>query len=233
MSRSNTLLLPALITLTLGSAVSGARAETSLDPELKPYLAKYGLPALAAAVVKDGKIFVAGAVGTRRAGAEVPVMINDRFHLGSDTKAMTALLAAMLIEEGKLRWDSTVGEVFPELAKEMDTKLRGVTLVQLLSHTSGIPSDNKTFEDLLNKAMLQDGNLDAMRYWLVKQWVKVPLEGEPGKKFAYSNMGYTLVGAIIERAGGEDVGRADHGARLHSAGSEDGGLELPGLAGPD
>jgi CubicO group peptidase (beta-lactamase class C family) len=203
MSRSNALLLPTLITLTLGSALSGARAETSLDPELKPYLAKYGLPALAAAIVKDGKLFAAGAVGTRRAGAEVPVTINDRFHLGSDTKAMTALLAAMLAEEGKLRWDSTVGEVFPELAKEMDAKLRGVTLVQLLSHTSGIPSDNKTVEDLLGKAMLQEGNLDEMRYWLVKQWVKVSHEGEPGKKFAYSNMGYTLAGAIIERAGGK------------------------------
>jgi CubicO group peptidase (beta-lactamase class C family) len=203
MSPRNALLLPTLITLTLGSAVCGARAQTSLDTELKPYLAKYRLPALAAAVVKDGKIFAQGAVGTRRAGAEVPVTINDRFHLGSDTKAMTALLAAMLVEQGKLQWDSTVAEVFPELAKEMDARLRGVTLVQLLSHTSGIPSDNKTFEDLLGRAMLQDGNLDDMRYWLVKQWVKLPLEGEPGKKFAYANMGYTLAGAIIERAGGK------------------------------
>jgi len=203
MSRSNALLVLTLITLTLDSALSGVRAETSLDTELKPYLAKYGLPALAAVVVKDGENFAAGAVGTRRAGAEIPVTINDRFHLGSDTKAMTALLAAMLVEEKKLRWDSTVGEVFPELAKEMDAGLRGVTLVQLLSHTSGIPSDNKTFEDLLGKAMLQDGNLDEIRYWLVKQWVKVPLEGEPGKKFAYANMGYTLAGAIIERAGGK------------------------------
>lgn len=203
MSRSKVLPLLTCISLTLGSALSAARAETSLDTELKPYLAKYGLPALAAAVVKDGKILAAGAVGTRRAGAELPVTIHDRFHLGSDTKAMTALLAAMLVEEGKLRWDSTVGEVFPELAKEMDAKLRGVTLVQLLSHSSGIPSDNKTSDDLMSKAMLQDGNLDEMRYWLVKRWVKVPLEGEPGKKFAYSNMGYTLAGAIIERIGGK------------------------------
>ena len=45
--------------------------------------------------------------------------VNDRFHLGSDTKAMTALLAAMLVEEGKIRWNSTMLEVFPELAAKM------------------------------------------------------------------------------------------------------------------
>jgi CubicO group peptidase (beta-lactamase class C family) len=200
---NNLLLRPALSALVLCWAAAGASAQTSLDAKLKPYLAKYKLPALAAAVVKDGKVIAAGAVGTRRAGADIPVTLDDRFHLGSDTKAMTALLAAMLVEGKKLRWDSTVGQVFPELAKEMDPRLRGVTLEQLLSHTSGIPGDNEAFEDLVGKAMHRDGNLDEMRYWLVKQWVKLPLASEPGKKFAYANMGYTLVGAIIERAGGK------------------------------
>src|SRR6266849_3624218 len=76
--------------------------------------ARSELPALAAAVVKDGKIVAVGAVGTRKAGATAPVTVHDRFHLGSDTKAMTALLAAMFVEEGKLRWDTTVAAVFPE-----------------------------------------------------------------------------------------------------------------------
>ena len=58
---------------------------------------------------------------------------------------MTSLVAGMLVEEGRLRWDSPVGEVFPELAGRMDAGLRGVTLQQLLSHTSGIPSDNEAF----------------------------------------------------------------------------------------
>ena len=82
-----------------------------LDAELEPVRAKHGLPALAAAVVKDGAIVTAGAVGVRVHGTDIKVTIDDRFHLGSDTKAMTATLAAMLVEEGKLRWDSTIGEV--------------------------------------------------------------------------------------------------------------------------
>src|SRR5215212_2418790 len=106
--------------------------DVSLDPVLQPYLVRYDLPAVAAAVVRNGTVVAAGAVGTRRAGTDTPVTVSDRFHIGSDTKAMTALLAAMFVEEGRLRWDSTVGEVFPELAATMDAGLRRVTLEQLL-----------------------------------------------------------------------------------------------------
>ena len=180
-----------------------ARAQISLDAQLAPFLTRYGLPALAAAVVKGGRIVASGAVGTRKAGAKIPVTINDRFHLGSDTKAMTALLASMCVEQGKLRWDSTVADVFPELAGKMDAGLRRVTIEQLLSHTSGIPSDNKVFGNLLERSMLQDGNLDELRYWLVEQWGAQPLESVPGTNFAYANMNYVLLGAILERVSGK------------------------------
>jgi CubicO group peptidase (beta-lactamase class C family) len=194
-------LVASLVVLTLFFLPSAVKAQTSLDSMLKPYLARYDLPAIAAAVVRDGKVISAGAVGTRRAGTDIPVTTNDRFHLGSDTKAMTALLAAMLVEEGKLRWDTTIGEVFPELADKMDPGLRRVKLEQLLSHTSGIPTDNEDIVKVFLETMSQDGNLDEMRYWLVQQWSKRPLESDPGSKFAYSNMGYTILGAMIERIG--------------------------------
>jgi len=180
-----------------------AQAQTSLDSVLKPYLTKYDLPAIAAAVVKDGKIISAGAIGTRRAGVKIPVTINDRFHLGSDTKAMTALLAAMLVEEGKLRWNTTPAEVFPELADKMDAGFRRITLEQLLSHTSGVPSDNEDIGKIFVDSVTQNGNLDDLRYWMIQQWSTRPLAFEPGTKFAYSNMGYTIVGAIIERTAGK------------------------------
>jgi CubicO group peptidase (beta-lactamase class C family) len=142
-------------------------------------------------------------VGTRRAGQKISVTVNDRFHLGSDTKAMTSLLAATYVEEGKLRWESTMADVFPELTEKMDSGLKRVTLVQFLSHTSGVPSDNDTLVDLVGKAMTQDGNLDEMRYWLVKQWSTQPLASEPGTKFAYANMNYVIAGAMVERVGGK------------------------------
>jgi CubicO group peptidase (beta-lactamase class C family) len=199
MNRTQHCLFATLIALAIFFISGTAKAQTSLDSMLEPYLTQYNLPAIAAAVVKDGKVVSAGAVGTRKAGVKIPVTINDRFHLGSDTKAMTALLAAMLVEEGKFRWDTTPADIFPEFARKMDPRFRRVTLEQLLSHTSGIPTDNEDIVKIYFEGMTQDGNLDDLRYWLVQQWSKRPLESEPGTKFAYSNMGYTIIGAMIER----------------------------------
>ncbi len=199
-------LLTAPVGMVIAAAsteMAPARANTadhaSLDPILEPYLARFILPALAAAVVRDGQVVAAGAVGTRRVGARIPVAIADRFHLGSDAKAMTALLAAMLVESGRLRWNSTVGSVFPELAAAMAPDVAGIVLEQLLSHTSGIPSDNPAQDKLLEQSFAQPGNLDELRYWVVANLVKQPLQSKPGAQFAYSNLGYTLAGAIIER----------------------------------
>ncbi len=120
---------------------------------MQPYLASHGLPAFAAVVVRKGTVVAAGAVGTRRAGTDTPVTVNDRFHIGSDTKAMTSLVAATLVEEDRIGWGSTVAELFPELAGSMVAGLRGVTLEQLLSHTSGIPSDNQAFMTLIGQSL--------------------------------------------------------------------------------
>ncbi len=201
MIRRYTLTAMAAMILLLVSGTADAR--DSLDSMLRPYLARYDLPAVAAAVVREGKIVSAGAVGTRRVGENIPITINDRFHIGSDTKAMTALLVSMMVEGGKLRWNSTVAEVFPELAERMDLRLRSATLEQLLSHRSGISTDNEAIFEAYKEAMFQDGNLDNMRYWLVRQWSAKPLEFDPGTSFAYSNMGYTFVGAMIERVSGK------------------------------
>ena len=206
MRRRELLIAPAVVAI----ATAGPDAtpppviagHAALDAMLRPYLAQFGLPALAGAVVRDGRVVAAGAFGIRRVGTRIPVTIDDRFHIGSDTKAMTALLAAMLIESGKLHWDTTVGSVFPELAAAMAPDVGGVTLAQLLSHTSGIPSDNPAQDKLVEQSFAQPGNLDELRYWIVAGLVKQQLRSKPGAQFAYSNLGYTLAGAIIERIGG-------------------------------
>ena len=191
---------PGRLRLASLGATTAARAQESLDATLQPYLAKYELPALSAAVFRDGKIIAVGAVGTRRAGAAIPVTRDNRFHLGSDTKAMTSLIVAgMLVDAGQLRWDTTIAEVFPELAPKMDAKLAKVTLEQLLSHTGGIPPDDAAIEALVAKSLVQPGNLDSMRYWLIGELVQRPLAFEPGTDWTYSNMGYVIAGAILER----------------------------------
>src|SRR3954464_13541021 len=90
--------------------------------DLKELLSSFretsGLPAIAAAVMKSGKVLAAGAVGVCKAGTTTPVTLANKFHLGSDTKAMTATVAAMFVEEGKLKWDQTLADLFPERAEK-------------------------------------------------------------------------------------------------------------------
>ena len=221
------LVMPALVASGVSSVWSKEKptpASVSLNETLRPYLDSHRLPALAAAVVRGGAMLAIGAVGTRRTGTQIEVTAKDRFHIGSDTKAMTALLAATFVEQGGLRWTSTVAEIFPDMTDAMNDDLRNVTLTQLLSHTSGIPSDNDAFGDLLLRSLAQDGLiLDELRAWLVREWRMQPLASPPGTKFAYSNMGYTLAGAMLERVGRKSweeliVERVFTPLRLRSAG---------------
>jgi CubicO group peptidase (beta-lactamase class C family) len=185
----------------LASATMQAAQWQSLNQTLEPYLKEFGLPALGAAVFKDGVIIAAGVAGMRRAGQDIPVGIEDRFHLGSDTKAFTSLLAGQFVQEGKLRWDSTLAEVFPELKEKIDADFAKITLEQLLSHSSGLAADGPELIDLINRSYQQDGNMDEVRYWMVKEIAPKPLDHTRGSRFDYSNLGYTIAGAILERLG--------------------------------
>src|SRR5262249_50889061 len=125
-----------------GSAWAGASAEhTPIGALLAPIRQQHNLPALAAAVLTSRGPTDLGAVGVRKAGTDVPVTDRDEWHLGSDTKAMTATVIASLVERGKLSWDVTMERMFPEVAKSMNPEMRGVTLLELLSHRAGLPHD--------------------------------------------------------------------------------------------
>jgi CubicO group peptidase (beta-lactamase class C family) len=108
---------------------------------LEPIRQKHGLPALGAAVVKGEGLQAIGVVGVRKAGTDVPATAEDLWHLGSDTKAMTSWLIGALVEQGKLTWETTVGEMFPELAPAASPEFKRITLRELLTHRSGLPAN--------------------------------------------------------------------------------------------
>ena len=162
---------------------------------------KHNFPALAAAVVIDGKIVVANAVGFRKNGGAEKVTVDDKFHLGSVTKSMTATVAAMLVEQGKISWTTTIGEAFPELKSEIDPHYLGVTLEQLLSHRSGAPGDAPG--DLWRKAWVAKGTPAEQRLAFIRGILAREPEAKPGTKFIYSNQGYTIAGVMLEKATGK------------------------------
>lgn len=162
---------------------------------------KHNFPALAAAVVVDGKIVVTNAVGFRKNGGTEKVTVDDKFHLGSVTKSMTATVAAMLVEQGKISWTTTIGEAFPELKSEIHPDYLGVTLEQLLSHRSGAPGDAPG--DLWRKAWAANGTAAEQRLAFSKGILARKPEAKPGTKFIYSNQGYTIAGVMLEKATGK------------------------------
>jgi CubicO group peptidase (beta-lactamase class C family) len=172
----------------------------NLNDELENLRAAHGLPALAAAAVVKGEIVESGVAGVRVHGSDIKATIDDRFHLGSDTKAMTATLAGMMIEEGKLNWDSTIGQVLGADVKDINPKLAAVTLEQLLSHIGGIPTDNDEIGRLYFSSDAFNLNLWTQRLKTVAAWKDHAPETAPGAAFHYANLGYLIAGAMIEKA---------------------------------
>ena len=178
-----------------------ALAANDLGTLLETIRAKEKVPALAAVVLRGDTIVATGIVGVREAGRPERATLHDAFHLGSDTKAMTATMIARLVEQGKLRWDSTLGDVFGSAVPTMDPAWRQVTLTQLLTHRAGVSGDLSE-GGLWKRLWQQRGTLLEQRMELVRGVLARPPLHPPGTKFLYSNGGYAIAGAMAETVTG-------------------------------
>ncbi len=169
-----------------------------LDALLDPIRDEHGLPALAAGVARDGELIAVGAVGLDRFDTEAAATVNERWHIGSNGKAMTATMIARLVQRGVLSWDDTVGEVLAELEPHADWS--AVTLDQLLTHSSGIPVNPSTLW-MVRLLMSADAPPDARRRILGVVLAEPPVN-EPGTTYLYSNLGLTTAAAMAEIASG-------------------------------
>ena len=116
--------------------VTQESGDTDLAQVIESIRVEGGLPALAAAIIIDGKIYATAAVGTRKIGTENWVTVDDKFIIGSCGKTFTATLAALLVEDGRLSWNTTIRDVFPDL--KMLPEYETITIQQLLSHRAGL-----------------------------------------------------------------------------------------------
>ena len=139
-----------------------------------------------------------GVSGVRQAGGQNPVTTHDRWHLGSNTKAMTAALYARLVEQGRARWQVPVPSLFPDL--EIDPAWADITIEQLLGHRAGI-LDDRFMPVWMIQAWASD-DLQAARGTLAQSVLGTAPPGPVGT-FAYSNVGYVIAGTAIERITGE------------------------------
>ena len=185
--------------LVITPFTSGAAEKESIDRLLELIRKTHDLPALAAAVVQGGRTVAIGAVGVRKYGETVKVTTADQFHIGSCTKSMTATLIGMVVEQGALSWNTTIAKAFPELASSMQPQYRDVTLEQLLSHRGGFPHETAPpGKTLLDLHKLPGSRREQRRAYL-EMALRISPEAKPGQKYIYSNMGYTVAGAMVEK----------------------------------
>jgi CubicO group peptidase (beta-lactamase class C family) len=161
---------------------------------LEEYRKKHDVPALGAAIVTSRGVKVLAVVGVRKRGEKVKAEEGDCFHLGSETKAFTATLIAVLISKKRLSYGRTLAEAFPDLAEKKPEALRKVTLAQCLTHRAGLQANLAWFTIPTKQGVV------AQREEALRRLFDAKPVSKPGEKFLYSNAGYVVAAAMAERA---------------------------------
>lgn len=186
-----------------------ARDAAAFEAALDAVFADTAPPALAGGVVGPAGLVWSGVRGVRRAGGDDPATADDRWHLGSNTKAMTAAVYGRLVEQGRAAWDAPLERLFPGVAA--DPAWAGTTLPDFLSHRAGLRDAEVLGLVFLMTARADPRPLAQQRRALVEQALGRP-PGGPRGTFEYGNANYVLAGAAIEAITGrpwEDVIRAE------------------------
>lgn len=186
------------------SATVSSSAETPQDVGiiLTPIVARTKVPGMAAVVLNGDKIVAQGAAGVRKRGSNEPITIDDQFLLCSAGKAMTATLAAMLIDEGRLSWNTTLGDIFSDTIKDLHPDWKAVTLAQLLEHRAGVPADEALFWPIV-RLNFSRGTVDDKRWAIVSKVLSKPPPYPPGSRYVYASADYVIVGAMLEKITGQ------------------------------
>ncbi len=166
--------------------------DAELSARLAEVLKSSGAPGAVGAVVQLGKPTRIGSFGVRCAGKDEAMTPSDLVHIGSDTKAMTAVLVARLVQKGKLGWGSTLSDVLPALAKKIHPDYGAVTVSDLLLHRSGAPAN------ALDWWAYPGEDVRKRRLKIAEASMSKAPESQPGSEFLYSNLGIMVAGAMAE-----------------------------------
>ncbi len=193
--KGTALLLAALLGAEPAMAAELPAAERdAIDGSMRAWLARTGAPSVSIAVVKGGALAYAHAYGQARLSPDRPADTSTRYAVDSVSKAFTATAILLLQQQNKLHLDDPVSRYIPGLSGG-DT----VTIRQLLGHTAGLR--DYWPQDFVPPEMSHPITTAA----LLKEWATKPLDFPPGTDWQYSNTGYVVAGAIVEKVSGEPL----------------------------
>jgi CubicO group peptidase (beta-lactamase class C family) len=199
----------------------------TLGQRLERIRAQHDLPGLAAALVQGGKPVSSAVAGVRSLGTGARLQLEDRFHIASCTKSMTATLAALLVEEGHLNWTSRLVDVVPELRDRVRPDYRGATLELLLAHAARMPAYTQFGPQRLEELKALPGSPTEQRLAFVTEVLAVEPSNQGSGDDAYSNVGYSAAAVMMERATGRSWEELIQGRLLGPLGMENVGFGWP------
>ena len=150
---------------------------------------------LSVAIMKDGQVVLAKGYGKRSLQDGRPVEADTLFAIGSVSKQFTCACVLLLAEDGKLSEHDPVAKYYPNL-----TRAKDITLLDLMNHVSGYPDYYPL--DFVDRRMQRPIAEDE----LIRQYGGAKLDFEPGSKYSYSNTGFILLGRVVEKVSGENLG---------------------------
>lgn len=194
--------------LTVGSACTSAQVKSPATPTtaetflqiLSGIREAHKLPGLAAAIVNGDEIIETGVVGVRRYGTTDKLTPDDRFHIASCTKSITATLAGLAVHRERLKWTTTLADLLPSLTREIRPEFRSATLEQLLSHRAKMPAYTQPSPQQVARMKALKGTPAKQRLTFLAEVLRNEEPNNAKGDAAYSNVGYTAAGAMIERA---------------------------------
>src|SRR5215510_10417679 len=151
-------------------------------------------------VAEKGSVIYKKGFGLANMEWNIPNEPDVKFRIGSITKQFTSMLIMQLVQEGKIKLDGKLTDYLTDYRKDTGDK---VTIHNLLTHTSGIPSYT-SLPDFFKEVSRDPYGVEEF----VKNYCSGDLEFETGSKFEYDNSGYFLLGAIIEQLTGQSYERA-------------------------
>ena len=174
---------------------AGAAPPKNFDARVEAVMKASEVPGAAIAIVENGKVTLARGYGVRKLGSPEAVGADTLFQIGSTTKAVTATALALLVEEGKIRWDDRVIDHLPGFRMYDPWVTREITVRDLLVHRSGL---GRGQGDLMFVPSTEISRADLVRRI---QFLKPATSFRSG--FAYDNVLYAVAGQLIEAVTGK------------------------------
>jgi CubicO group peptidase (beta-lactamase class C family) len=189
---------PLLASLLLPTRFFGDDLSDKFPEILNVLRQRTRLPAIAAVITTRDQIVAQGESGRNRIDQQTAVSPSAHWQLGSITKTFTATLTAILVEKGKLDWDTKLSGIYPEFVSRMAPNVGQITIRNIIEHRSGMGGDVFPWEGApeFNQPGL---TLSQRRQRSVPLALGAPLDFEPGNRYQYSNRAYNLLGACLER----------------------------------